>query len=364
MRVALCEAAMLTPEHDASSRADTDFLSGVSSLGHAIELFAENQPGTVDNLNSFEPDVVFISRPALFLRLQPQIRGLNKPIGYLAQDLHHIRLELQAGFSGDNPLRAQVMKTVESFCFTRSSLAILPTHSEAIDAREIFPGSCVTWMRYFDMEPELKLPQARAHHQSPSRRDLIFVGSSAHHPNLDGVSWFIHEVLPAVQAEFPDTTLTVVGEWDALQVAALLAPGVRFAGQLPANELSIAMAQAALGISPLRFGAGMKRKTLDYLSRGLPVVSSSYGVQGLSYFDSRRQTREDSTADDFSIPGVMIPTSTSGWVDSVKRLLASPRLREQLGNEGRVFVTNSFSHSKYLEDVQRVLREVTGAVNE
>ncbi len=364
MRIALCEAGALTPEHDAGARADSDLLSGFASLGHTSAVFEENESGMVENLKRFDPDLVLISRPGPFLRLYPEIAQLEKPIGYLAHDLHHRRLELQARILGQRSLSAQVMKTVESFCFTRSDLAILPTHSESIDARAIFPGANVTWMRYFNMQPESMLMPATTPDDFSVKSGLIFVGSSAHQPNLDGVSWFIHDVLPLVQSEVPDATLTVVGHWQEEQIRALTAPGVRFTGQVPGTELSTHMERAAAGISPLRFGAGMKRKTLDYLSRGLPVISSSYGVEGLSFFESEAQSRTDSAAGDATIPGVIISTSTSEWVTSVARLLQSPQLRVRLGIQGRAFVRNSFSQAQYLEDVQRVLAELERAEDE
>jgi hypothetical protein len=125
MKIALCEAGALTPEHDAGARADSDLLSGFASLGHTSAVFAENELSMLDKLRRFDPDFVFISRPGPFLRLYPQIAQLNRPVGYLAHDLHHRRLDLQAKILGQDSLSARAMKTVESFCFARTNLAIL-----------------------------------------------------------------------------------------------------------------------------------------------------------------------------------------------------------------------------------------------
>lgn len=364
MKVALCEAAAVDPEHDAGARADSDFVAGVVELGHDIRSFAENVPGMLDDLHSYCADVIIISRPALFLRLYPNVEKWAIPVGYLAHDLHHRRFELQSRVVGESPLASSVMKTVESYCFTRADLAILPTDSETAYARDIFPGSSVTSMRYFNMGATTPASSGRQSRDVVPHDELVFIGSSQHRPNRDGVSWFVSEVLPGIQRDFPRTTLTVVGDWPDVPNELVGHSGVTFTGQLSESELSRVMERASVGISPLRFGAGMKRKTLDYLSRGLPVVSTTHGVEGLEYFASRMYIDAALENPIAAVPGVIVADDTHEWVTSITRLLSSPDLRQQLGTEGHTFVTNSFSHAEYLDDVERVLTQLRGTVHE
>ena len=60
------------------------------------------------------------------------------------------------------------------------------------------------------------------------------------------------------------------------------AAGVEFTGVIGDPELDTVLARARVGLAPLSFGAGMKRKTLHYLSHGLPVVGTAFAVQGLA----------------------------------------------------------------------------------
>ena len=41
--------------------------------------------------------------------------------------------------------------------------------------------------------------------------DLVFVGSMDWMPNIDGVTWFVQEILPLIRKRRPETTLAVVG---------------------------------------------------------------------------------------------------------------------------------------------------------
>jgi glycosyltransferase involved in cell wall biosynthesis len=47
------------------------------------------------------------------------------------------------------------------------------------------------------------------------------------------------------------------------------------------SDLSLALDGSAAGICPVRMGAGMQNKILDYLAHGLPVVSSPIGIAGI-----------------------------------------------------------------------------------
>jgi glycosyltransferase involved in cell wall biosynthesis len=117
------------------------------------------------------------------------------------------------------------------------------------------------------------------HADAPGKRPradrIFFIGSSAH-PNVDGVCWFIAEVLPALRARRPDVVLDVVG---AVCEHVPPAPGVRLLGRV---EDAFAVARdCRLAICPLRAGSGLKIKMLDYFSFGLPCVTTAIGAAGL-----------------------------------------------------------------------------------
>lgn len=334
MRVAVCEAGPLTPERDAGSRAVVDLVEGCRALGHRTEVFIEADQQLPERVAAFRPDVVVGSRPGLFIRLVPRLRGLGAPLIYLAHDLHFVRVGLEQRFGGRPAASAGVLRLVERQCFESADLSLVPTREEAERVAEEFPGAAVLAIDYFAMprQPDRAAP--------PADEVVTFVGGAHHAPNRDGIQWFAGEVWPAFRARHPEARLTIAGHWpvaDRVRVA-----GVDFVGALPDADLDELLGTSRVGIAPLRFGAGMKRKTLHYLSHGLPVVGTSFAVQGLG---------------DGAVPGV-VPASTAAEFDSALELLVDDERWMSVSHAGAAFVRDRFSPQAYLDGLRSALERV------
>lgn len=282
------------------------------------------------------PDLSIVSRPGLFARLEPQLRPLGSPIVFWAHDLHFVRLGLQAELDpGLGARAARVMRLVEEQCFTRADLAVLPTEAEAQQARAEFSGARVVSTPYFAMPPQ---PQPTA---PPQVERIVFVGGEHHAPNRDGIDWFVDQVWPETRARNPEAELIVVGRWHQPKP---WPAGVSYPGVIAEEALDSLLATARVGIAPLRFGAGMKRKTLHYLSHGLPVVGTSFAVEGLE---------SDPTG---SVAGVLPAETASEWVRAIASL-TDPDLWMRLSRQGHRYVNEAFSTQRFLAGLARVLNE-------
>jgi glycosyltransferase involved in cell wall biosynthesis len=56
---------------------------------------------------------------------------------------------------------------------------------------------------------------------------------------------------------------------------------VSVTGWLSADDLAALYARAGVAVVPLRFGGGVKGKVLEAFASGVPVVTTSVGVQGI-----------------------------------------------------------------------------------
>jgi glycosyltransferase involved in cell wall biosynthesis len=354
MRIAVLEADTIDPQNDAGARAVSDLLVGVkdkghraravsdllvglNDLGHRARAFVEADPAWRDSLAGFEPEMIVVSRPGLFLRLLPVLKPLGVPLVYLAHDLHFVRVGLQADITGGvRPGAVRVLRMVEQQCFQAADLAILPTGEEAERAVREFPGCRVVAMNYFSM-PEQPLPIS-----APESDQLVFVGGSFHAPNKDGIDWFVRQVLPSVRTERP-TRLAVCGRWGMDAQPLQHEDGVEFTGPLSESDLNRLLAGARAGLAPLRFGAGMKRKTLHYLSHGLPVVGTTYSIEGLS--------------DGGNVPGVLLAHTVPQWCDAL-RALQDTDTWSATSAAGAAFVRSRFSRERYLDGVSSALHAV------
>ena len=113
------------------------------------------------------------------------------------------------------------------------------------------------------------------------RNRVLFVGSMAYHANSDAIQWFTDRVWPAIHQRFPQWTLTLVGSDPPPRVRALAArPGVEVTGTVP--DVKPYYTEAILAIVPLLTGGGTRLKILEALAAGVPVVSTTLGVEGLA----------------------------------------------------------------------------------
>jgi glycosyltransferase involved in cell wall biosynthesis len=119
------------------------------------------------------------------------------------------------------------------------------------------------------------------------RRDIVFLGGFAHHPNVDAVHWFVGEVLPRVRAAGVADRFVIAGYGVPDSVESLTAEdrGVVVAGHVA--DLAALFATARMAVAPLRIGAGFKGKIVTSLSLGVPTVATSVGAEGGGLVDGR-----------------------------------------------------------------------------
>jgi glycosyltransferase involved in cell wall biosynthesis len=336
VKIAICEADTPTPTRDAGSRSVTDLVAGFGELGHDVRLFLEAEQGLPARVAAFKPDVIVISRPGLFARLHSVMRPLGVPLIYFAHDLHFVRVGLQQEFARrSNGDVGSVMRIVERVCFEGADLSLVPTEDEARRVRDEFPTARCMAINYFSM----RVAEART--AISSDRRIVFVGSSAHAPNADGVAWFAREVWPTIRERHTSSELIVAGVWQRDDPVFAL-PGIRRAGELSDDELDSLLAGSWAGIAPLRFGAGMKRKTLHYLSLGLPIVGTSFAIEGL--------TTESSPV----VPGLVLASTPEEWMDAIDSLDDDARWTD-LSAAGVDFVSSNFSPSRYRAGLENAL---------
>jgi len=111
---------------------------------------------------------------------------------------------------------------------------------------------------------------------------LFFGATLSWMPNRDGLVWFIRNCWKYILMRVPNAELNVCGRGADGSLMSLMrqTDGIQYLGFV--DDLAAEMGKAALAIVPLRFGSGMKIKTLDAMSRGLPIVSTTSGVEGLT----------------------------------------------------------------------------------
>ncbi len=169
----------------------------------------------------------------------------------------------------------------------------------------------------------------------PQVRNLIFVGSPTHAPNLDAACWLLTAIWPELHRRHPDLTLTLVNlDHPRVQRCARGQPGVTLTGRLP--DLTPVYRQADIALAPLRVASGTRLKILEAFALGVPVVSTAIGDEGLAVTPDQHLLRAD---------------TPEAFVAAIERLVASPDLRQTLASNGRLLAEQRYDWSKIVANL-------------
>lgn len=110
---------------------------------------------------------------------------------------------------------------------------------------------------------------------------LLFVAAMYREENRDGLRWFLDEMWPRVKSRRPHALLDVAGAGAGEDLEHMVEgiPGVNLLGFV--EDLEPLYAKASSVVVPLRRGAGVKFKVVDALVRGVPVVTTAVGAEGI-----------------------------------------------------------------------------------
>jgi glycosyltransferase involved in cell wall biosynthesis len=172
------------------------------------------------------------------------------------------------------------------------------------------------------------------------RAELLWIGGLHWPPNQDAVRFFIDDILPIIQRSVPEVRLTVVGQrFERLAAQLKTTTGIRFVGYV--RDLNEFAATSRVLIVPLRSGSGMRVKILDGLARGLPIVTTSIGCEGI---DVRHGVE------------VLIGNTASEFAARVVDLLRDEELAQSLRRAGRARVRAKYDISVIASTVETTLR--------
>lgn len=234
-------------------------------------------------------DVVILNRPHVSVDLVASVRRHSQAtLVYYGHDIHHLRMQQQLALKPDDELARETerYRGFEHTLWQQSDVVLYPSSDETAHVRAWLathaPASAsrAETIPLYAFEPDDAVPALQG------RRDILMVAGFAHAPNVDAAVWFINEVLPLVKCEVPDVRISLVGSNPRPEVLALTGDGIEVTGYVSDARLQDCYARARVAVAPLRFGGGVKGKVLEALRHGVPCVTTSVGMQGLSGAES------------------------------------------------------------------------------
>jgi glycosyltransferase involved in cell wall biosynthesis len=175
----------------------------------------------------------------------------------------------------------------------------------------------------------------------PSPYRMIFSGNMGYFPNADAATYFVKSIFPIIKRRVPQAQVYIVGQNPPRRVRALASIDVIVTGFVP--DLRMEYLKSAVAISPVRFGAGTLNKVLEPLALGVPVVTSSIGLEGLHLLPSQE---------------ILVADTANDFADHVCRLLNDPIYRKKIGSAAVVKIRNRLSWKLIAHDLENVYEQV------
>jgi sugar transferase (PEP-CTERM/EpsH1 system associated) len=158
--------------------------------------------------------------------------------------------------------------------------------------------------------------------------DLVFVGSMDWMPNIDGIQWFVREVLPLIRERRPDCTLAIVGRRPAAEIVDLASRDrlIRVTGTVP--DVRPWLFGGKISVVPLRIGGGTRLKIYEAMAARMPVVSTTVGAEGLDVSPGNN---------------ILVADTPAEFADSCCKLLADESLRTEVASAAWEMVAARYS---------------------
>jgi sugar transferase (PEP-CTERM/EpsH1 system associated) len=117
-------------------------------------------------------------------------------------------------------------------------------------------------------------------YSSESARTIVFTGRMDYFPNIDGVCYFVDQILPLIRNKMPNIEFRIIGSNPVRTISELASkPGITVTGHVP--DIRSFVHDAAIAVAPLRIARGTQNKILESMSMGIPVVATPQAAKGV-----------------------------------------------------------------------------------
>jgi GT2 family glycosyltransferase len=261
----------------------------------------------------------------------------NAKIIFDTVDLQFLREERRAKVENEKIFldEAKRLKEIEFRLMEMSdvTLVVSPVEKEIINN-----GNPQIWVEIISNILEVK----GANTPFSDRKDIMFVGNFIHPPNADAVKWFVKEIFPLVKEKLPGVKFYITGDNPTGEIMALASQDVVVTGFV--KDLTIYFEKCRVFVAPLRYGAGVKGKINQSMSYGLPVISTTIGIEGMQLKDG---------------VDILVADTPGEFVDNIVRLYLDEELWNKISSNSIINVQNNFSYDTGKQKIKELINHLT-----
>jgi glycosyltransferase involved in cell wall biosynthesis len=174
---------------------------------------------------------------------------------------------------------------------------------------------------------------------TPSRgaRVIMFTGDMSFAPNIEAAVLLCREIFPSIRRSHPEVQLHIVGRNPAPRILECRVPGVVVTGTVP--DMLVYLQRATVYVAPHFTGAGTRTKLLEAMAAGLPIVTTTIGLEGIAAHPGRE---------------IMVGDTRAELLALVRQLLDDQNERRRLGEAARRLVEARYDWSQCLAPLEQL----------
>lgn len=268
---------------------------------------------------------------------------LNAAVVLVEHNVEYSRLKAQVAELTDTQFRN--LRAIEVDLCNRSDAVVCVSDNDRQQLLRdgVKPELLNTIPHGFNPEP-YKLPaqdSLRAQFNLPDNAILIaFHGTFSYPPNRDALQVFADILLPQLATSRFAFHIIAIGRNPPTES---IHPNIHFTGSV--DEVAPWLKACDLSVIPLREGGGTRMKIIDCFAAGLPVISTSKGIEGIPVVNGRE---------------AIICNEWLGMTNRILELAGSRERRDQLSTAGLAFTAQMDwkSLSKQYIDIYSAIRRV------
>lgn len=173
-------------------------------------------------------------------------------------------------------------------------------------------------------------------------KSIVFIGNMNSLQNMDAATWFADKVMPKLLLK-GSYNFKVVGRISARDSDYLSKfPGVEVIGAV--DNIANSVKGACAAVCPMRIGAGVQNKVLEYMALGIPAIVSEIGKEGID-----------------ALPGkeILIANDAEEYVEKIELIVNDAEMRREITHSARLYVENNHSWDSKLYPFSKLVDNIS-----
>ncbi len=172
--------------------------------------------------------------------------------------------------------------------------------------------------------------------------DLCFIGTLDWLPNQNGLLWFLEEVWPELSRKYPrGLRLYIAGRKAPYSIKSHSSSNVIIHGEVP-DAVAFMKAYDVM-IVPLFAGSGQRVKILEAMALGMPVITTSIGLEGIPVTDGKE---------------VLMINDAAAFIRVTESILNHEIDMKTLGSKSRKFAIANFDQNSIGKQLIRTYQKI------